>query len=422
MTAVKAGTPAILHFRMTRKILFLAPTGQLGGAERCLVDALWSFQKDYPEFQKTLIIGSDGHLAELARNENTQVIVLPFPLRFASIGDSGLPHYQLFLFKLLWKMLLAGPAMLVYLFRLRRAIASQKPDVVHVLGLKMQILSLLAVPRRVRIVWNVQDYISLRPMVRRMMKITMKTYGRGRKIAAGCCSDDVCKDLAIVFPRNEIEIIATIYNTIDTETFRPEGEKSAETQKGNAITIGLVATYARWKGQELFIEALAKLNEAPALPAWHGWIIGGPIYATAASQWTRDELQEMLEKNKLADQVSLMKFQPNPASVMRGLDILVHASTKPEPFGRVIAEGQACGCAVVAVNSGGSAEVFEDEVTGIGFAMGNADSLAEVLKKLLTESDIRKRIQKSAIASGSGRFDRRGLSNKWIQLYYLNAT
>lgn len=402
------------------KIVFLAPTGQLGGAERCLVDALWSFQQDYPEFQKTLIIGSDGLLAEQARNENTEVIVLPFPLRFASIGDSGLPHYQFFLIKLLWKMLLAGPAMMLYLLRLRRAIARQKPDVVHVLGLKMQILSLLAVPRRVRIVWNVQDYISLRPMVRRVMKIAMKTFGQRRKIAAGCCSDDVCKDMAIVFPHNEIDTIATIYNTIDTETFRPEGEKSPELQKVNAIQMGLVATYARWKGHELFIEALAKLNTAPALPAWHGWIIGGPIYATAASQWTRDELQEMLEKNKLVEKVSLMKFQSNPASVMRGLDILVHASTKPEPFGRVIAEGQACGCAVVAVNSGGSAEVYEEGVTGLGFSMGNADSLAEVLKKLLTESDLRDKIRKSAMTTGSGRFDRRDLSNKWIQLYCFN--
>ncbi|MFM7132472.1 MAG: glycosyltransferase [bacterium] len=407
---------------MSRKILFLAPTGQLGGAERCLVDALWSFHQDYPEFQKILIIGSDGPLAEQARNEKTDVIILPFPRGFASIGDSGLGRKASNYIKLIGKLILAGPAMLLYLFRLRRAVARHKPDVVHVLGLKMQIMSLMTVPRRVRIVWNVQDYISLRPMVRRMMQLAMKTCGRRRKIAAGCCSDDVCKDMAIVFQRNEIETITTIYNTIDTETFHPFLEKPAVFQNENVIQVGLVATYARWKGQELFIEALTKLNAAPALPAWHGWIIGGPIYATAASQWTRDELQEMLENKGLAGKVTLLKFQPNPASVMRGLDILVHASTKPEPFGRVIAEGQACGCAVVAVNSGGSAEVFHEGTTGLGFAMGDADSLAACFIRLMTDKDVCQKIRSAGPPEVMARFDRRNLSNKWIQLYYFNET
>jgi glycosyltransferase involved in cell wall biosynthesis len=404
---------------MKRKIIFLAPTGQLGGAERCLVDALWSMQQDYPQFEKTLIIGSDGLLAEQARNEKTEVIILPFPQGFAAIGDSGLRRNPVNVIKLLIKMLLAGPAMLIYLFRLRREITRQKPDVVHVLGLKMQILSLLAVPKRVQIVWNVQDYISMRPMVRRVMKIAMKTHGRRRKISAGCCSEDVCKDLEIVFPDNEIKRIATVYNTIDTETFLPDLEKPAVVQGDSVIQIGLVATYARWKGQDLFIESLAKLDKAPALPAWHGWIIGGPIYATSASQWTRDELQELLNKNNLADKVSLLNFQANPASVMRGLDILVHASIKPEPFGRVIAESQACGCAVVAVNTGGSAEVFEENISGFGFTMGSASSLADVLQSLLKNPDRINMIRKSSLNFSRSRYDRRGLSNKWIQLYYL---
>jgi glycosyltransferase involved in cell wall biosynthesis len=115
--------------------------------------------------------------------------------------------------------------------------------------------------------------------------------------------------------------------------------------------------------------------------------------------------------------MTFLDFQSNPAAAMRGLDILVHASTKAEPFGRVIAEGQACGCVVVAVRSGGSGEVFENEISGIGFQMGNADSLANALQLLLNHPDKRRSIRQNLIDEPDKKFDRRRLSSKWIQLY-----
>ena len=42
---------------------------------------------------------------------------------------------------------------------------------------------------------------------------------------------------------------------------------------------------------------------------------------------------------------------------MRALDVVVHASTQPEPFGLVIAEAMACGRAVVVSSGGGAAEI-----------------------------------------------------------------
>src|SRR5207247_439443 len=59
------------------------------------------------------------------------------------------------------------------------------------------------------------------------------------------------------------------------------------------------------------------------------------------------------------DRVGFTGFLDDPASAMRALDIVVHASTQPEPFGLVIAEGMACGRAVIASRSGGSVEFIE---------------------------------------------------------------
>ena len=413
-----AGKTRLFHWTsMLRTILFLAPTGQLGGAERCLVDTLWSFQQDRPEIQKVLITGSDGLLVKAAENEKTKVLIHPFPRLFSRLGDSGLGRSKLKLILLIIKMIIAFPAMVLYLMKLRNIIRREQPAIVHVLGLKMQILSLLAVPRRMKIIWNVQDYIGQRRMVRTILKIALKTVGRGRDIAAGCCSDDVCRDLAEVLPGNAIRQIETIYNTVDFNTFRPDGEIIPELSAKTFIKIGLIATYARWKGHDLFIEALAKLNQIPALPDWHGFIIGGPIYATAGSQWSKSELQLMADEKGIGQKMTFLDFQANPAAAMRGLDILVHASTKPEPFGRVIAEGQACGCVVVAVESGGSGEVFENEISGIGFQMGNANSLADALQLLLNHPEKRRSIRQNLIDQPDRKFDRRLLYSKWIQLY-----
>jgi glycosyltransferase involved in cell wall biosynthesis len=47
------------------------------------------------------------------------------------------------------------------------------------------------------------------------------------------------------------------------------------------VRVGLVATFARWKGHITFLEALSRLPES--LPV-RGYIIGGPVYETAGSR------------------------------------------------------------------------------------------------------------------------------------------
>jgi len=61
---------------------------------------------------------------------------------------------------------------------------------------------------------------------------------------------------------------------------------------------------------------------------------------------------------KIENRVGFVPFQDNPADVYRALDIVVHASTKPEPFGRTIVEAMACGKPVIAAQTGGAAELF----------------------------------------------------------------
>jgi len=403
----------------TEKIVFLAPTGELGGAERCLVDTVWSFRRQWPGLRMDLITGSTGPLVEAATEAGADgVVVLALPASTASLGDSAAGGSVSKLLGLLVRMAIAVPRLLGYLIRLRREIRRHDPDFVHVLGLKMQLISLWVVPRNVPVVWNVQDYVGSRRLISKLIRWNLRLFGRGRQLAAGCCADDVVRDFETVIPPGSFRTVATVYNTVDLDKFRPDGERfPLPVAAPETVKIGLIATYARWKGQDVFLDALESLGKRPDLPAWHAWIVGGPIYATAGSQWSADELESMIEAKGLAKFVSLLPFQKDPAAVMRGLEVVVHASSKPEPFGRVIAEAQACGRAVVAVGTGGSGEVFDDGRTGLAIRMNDAASLAEAIERLVRDGGFRRSLGADGVGFSADRFGRQSLASHWSGVY-----
>jgi glycosyltransferase involved in cell wall biosynthesis len=115
-------------------------------------------------------------------------------------------------------------------------------------------------------------------------------------------------------------------------------------------------------------------DEVPAeMDIWSGrmnefalryFIVGGPIYQTQGSQYAAWELGGVAPR--LADRVGFIPFQSDTASVYCALDVVAHASTKPEPFGRTIAEAMACGRAVIAMEAGGTAELFVHKIDAFG--------------------------------------------------------
>ena len=68
------------------------------------------------------------------------------------------------------------------------------------------------------------------------------------------------------------------------------------------------------------------------------------------------------------DSVGFVPFVEDPVPVYRALDVVLHASTQPEPFGLTVVEAMACGRAVVVSAAGGAAELFTDGVDALGVA------------------------------------------------------
>ena len=175
-------------------------------------------------------------------------------------------------------------------------------------------------------------------------------------VRAVAVSHSVAADAARVLgPRVPVE---TIYNAVDLDRFAPgpgdgawlDGLAGLPPAPAGTVRVGLVATYARWKGHDVFLDAVARLD--PGLPA-RFYVVGGPIYRSAGSQYSPEELRAKAEALGVAGRVGFAGHQADPEAVYRALDVVVHASTRPEPFGRVIVEAMACGRAVVVLRGGG---------------------------------------------------------------------
>jgi glycosyltransferase involved in cell wall biosynthesis len=265
-----------------------------------------------------------------------------------------------------------------------------------------------------RLVWHVHDYVSGRPLSGRALRAMAP-----RVSAAIANSESVARDVRQVLgPR---ALVRTVYNAVDLDEFSPDGARVDLDQLSglppappDTVRVGLVATFGRWKGHHVFLEALARV---PALVPLRGYVVGAPIYQTSGSQFTLEELQRAAGERGLTGRVGFTGFVARAAEAMRSLDLVVHASTEPEPFGMVIAEAMACGRAVVASRAGGAVELIDDGVDGFGHAPGDAEGLARAIHRLAIDPVCRQRAARAARRTAEQKFDQRRLAEQLVPLY-----
>ena len=391
------------------RVVYLNPCGQMGGAEMSLMDLLVSIRAAEPTWQCWLVLGEDGPLADHAKAAGVQVSVAPFPPALARLGDSGSGPLRA-----LWSCLRASAGTIRYAFQLRRMIRELQPDIVHTNGFKMHVLGAWAHPKNAPVIWHVRDYVSTRPLMKRLLR-----WHAGRAAAAIGNSNSVAADIQKVCGP-QLETLC-VYNAIDLKRYSPVGEKTdLDSLAGfspapeGTVRIGLVATLAHWKGHAVFLRALARLPKD--LPC-RSYVIGGSIYQTENSQRTIWDLRELAVELRITDRIGFTGYVADTAGAIRALDILVHASTQPEPFGRVIAEGMACGRAVICSNAGGAAELISDGEDALAHRPGDDAALAARIAELLRDSELRVRLGRAGRITAERRFERSRLAAQLIPLY-----
>jgi glycosyltransferase involved in cell wall biosynthesis len=228
----------------------------------------------------------------------------------------------------------------------------------------------------------------------------------------------VAADLKALLPNLDV---LTIYNAVDLKRFALAGNKldldalaGLTPAADGTVRVGLVATLARWKGHRVFLQALSRLNtEVPT----RGYIIGGPIYQTEGSQWSLAELRQEADRLGLTGMVGFTGLVDDAAAAMRSLDIVVHSSTEPEPFGMVIIEAMACERALIASNAGGAAELFVDGEDALAHPPGDVEILAQQIRRLAGDVELRKRLGKAGRTKAERLYHGTRLVNELLSCY-----
>ncbi len=388
------------------RVVYLNPCGALGGAETSLRELLRSLRIAEPGWELWLVLGEDGPLAGMARDMGVEVVVLPFPPALGRVGDSGRAFPA-------WALAKAATASASYARRLGRLLRKIQPDILHTNGFKMHLMGAVTCPRRTPLVWHIHDYVSSRRLMSRLLRML-----RGSCTAAIVNSKSVAADLMSVLPGIPV---SPIYNAIDLRRFSPQGDKldldaaaGLTPAPAGTVRVGLAGTFARWKGHKVFLEALALLSPDSGV---RGYIIGGPIYQTDGSQWSRPELEAEADRLGLRGRLGFTGFLEDTAPAMRALDIVVHASTQPEPFGMVIIEAMSCGGAVIASQAGGASEIFTDGQDALGHPPGDSAALARQIERLAKDQALRQELGRAGRATAERLYHGKRLAQELVALY-----
>ena len=390
------------------KILFLNPIGTLGGNERCLLDYLSEVRRLEPSWELHLIAGAPGPLLSDAEALGVTAEMLAMPEALLAAGEaSGLRQSRLpfaALFGNAHRLLLAWINARRYAQRLHERCLALRPNAIHSSGIKCHLLTHMLKLPAIPTLWNIQDFLSARRLIRGALR---RAAPAARLAHAN--SEATARDARTVLGNLPVMVLL---NAVDTARFSPLAVDGATLDAlaglpaaaPGTLRIGLVATYARWKGHDLFLHAALRLRQAEPRRALRFYIVGSPIYNTQGSQFSLNELQALVKSLGLDECVGFVPFQNSPEQIYRALDIMVHASTKPEPFGRTIAEAMACGRAVIASYEGGVPELFDDGRDALGFAPRDAGALASAMQRLAVDSALRERLGTRARQTALERF------------------
>ncbi|HYR07228.1 MAG TPA: glycosyltransferase family 4 protein [Longimicrobium sp.] len=415
LAPANAAEPAAASARPALSLVYLSASAAVGGAERALLDLLASLRVAEPAWRLAVVAPEDGALLDAVRALGVEARVLAFPAALAGLGDAGASAGGGRVgIALLMGMLRAGPGAARYLGRLLGLLAEMRPDVVHTNGLKMHLLGARAAPAGARVVWHLHDFVSTR---RVMAGLLRRSAARVDGVVA--VSRSVAED-AVSVVGTEVPV-RTVYNAVDLDRFRligPAMDLDAAAGMAPApvgtIRVGLVATMGRWKGHDAFLRAIAALpRELPV----RAYVVGGGIYRTAGSEVRPDDLRRRAQSLGIADRVGFTGFAEDAGAAMRALDVVVHASTQPEPFGLVIAEAMACGRAVVASAAGGAGEIVTPGHDALAVAPGDVQGLAEAIRQLALDPVLRDRLGRAGRETAVRRFDRARLAAEVAPLY-----
>jgi glycosyltransferase involved in cell wall biosynthesis len=372
------------------KVVYLDHVARLSGGEIALLRTLPAL---LDRVDPVVVLAEDGPLHAKLQAEGIRTVLLPLDptvrdvRRDAVAGRAATPANALKLAS--------------YVLQVRALLRRERPDLVHTNSLKAALYGGLAGRLAgVPVIWHVRDRIASDYLSPRTTKVV--------RAAA--------RILPTVMIANSQATLATLprqgrsrvlHNPLVLDSVVVDQVRTREA--AGSLVIGMLGRLAPWKGQDLFLEAFA--HGAPATA--RARIIGSAMFGEDSYE---QQLREQVAKLGLTDRVEFRGFREDVWAELAQLDVLVHASRVPEPFGQVVLEGMAAGLAVIASGEGGPAEIVADGVDGLLFTPRSTTALAEALNRVCADPALRAALGRAGRATAE-RYNPGATAEKLIAIY-----
>ncbi len=192
------------------------------------------------------------------------------------------------------------------------------------------------------------------------------------------------------------ERIERIYNAVDVDALQEAARPGAIRREldvgADAPLVGCIGQIALRKGQDLFLDAAARV--ATEFADAHFVIAGARYSQKAESRAFEQSLHDKAAQPPLAGRAHLLGYREDIPSLLADLDVLVVPS-RQEPLSRTLLEGLAIGVPAVATAVGGTSEILTGSDAGVMVPPDDPEQMAQAVRAIVTGGVLRE-AQKAA--------------------------
>jgi glycosyltransferase involved in cell wall biosynthesis len=181
--------------------------------------------------------------------------------------------------------------------------------------------------------------------------------------------------------------ITLIYDAIDLSIFSSHVNNDYiysefKINKNNPI-FGIFGRIVYWKGIKEFIYATNGVRKI--IPSFTCFVVGD---ISDGSIEYFEKIKNICTALDLEDHIIFTGYRSDVPELISVMDVVVHASITPEPFGMVIIEAMAMSKPVIATAAGGPLDIVVNGETGFLVEIGNIDQMSKTIVKLLKNVEL----------------------------------
>ncbi|MGO9132773.1 MAG: glycosyltransferase [Methylovirgula sp.] len=336
-------------------VLFVNHASAMGGAEFVLLDVVRSSPN------ASAFLFEEGPLAPALEAKGLTVFISRFGAGLSRVRRDGSLMKAL---PLAWRLV----AITAELARLAR-----KHTLLYANSQKAFVLAAFAsMLARRPLVWHLHDIVDATHFGQGQRRLQIALANR---FATRVIVPSQAAATAFVAAGGRRDRVEVVPNGIDVD---PQARSKADLRKAMGLPdgplVGVFSRLAPWKGQHILLEALAELPSARCI------VVGAPLFGEQAYA---DSLTALVEKLGLGDRVRFLGHRADVVDLMRAVDVVVHPSVDPEPFGRTLVEAMLAGTPVIATDTGAAPEILEAGAAGTLVSPRDPAALARAIAHVL---------------------------------------